>query len=142
MGICSIASCTRRSVVYLGLAISSRGPGRRPLTAIWGVPSSRLAQKTNRLGRMQWGVVGFNQTEFSAILSAIFSRPKERSPCCRGLNPGLIVFGDWPTPAKRNRISRGHPLRNQQNLLRASELFCLSFCGTGKSMKSWFHFRG
>jgi hypothetical protein len=21
-------------------------------------------------------------------------------------------------------------------------VFCLSFCGTGKSMKSWFHFRG
>jgi hypothetical protein len=25
---------------------------------------------------MQWGVVGYNQTEFNAILSAIFSRPE------------------------------------------------------------------
>jgi len=80
MGKWSIASCTRRSVVYLGLAISSRGPGRRPLTAIRGVPSTRLTLKTKSLGRMQWGVVGRNRIEFNAILSAILSRPERRKP--------------------------------------------------------------
>jgi hypothetical protein len=51
--------------------------GLCPLTAIWAILGSRLTQKTKALGTMQWGVVGCNQTEFNAILSAIFSRPEK-----------------------------------------------------------------